>query len=158
MYTYWGSQKQFTYTSNEAVGGDQQLKTGQSTSRISHVEIMSYEETIDITGTSHSANSESLIPRHASSDSSMLYGEASSVKSLVTTNPKKEEEEEDLEEVVRVPSPSESLEVLDSKTRWLFIHCTFSKVHPPSPKKHKSTTTYRGKTTGSTPTPHAINN
>ncbi|KAE9973473.1 hypothetical protein BLS_003580 [Venturia inaequalis] len=127
--TVWGSQRQFVYSSggdDGQVHHDQRGKLSQTGARISHVEVMRYEETIN----HYTTTSENSAPLPQAPP--MAYGSfqgpnvesypVSSDGTISKQHVSPQEEEEEMEEVVRSPSPSTSLELLDSKTRWLFVH------------------------------------
>lgn len=135
MYTtYWGSQEQFIYSSgvDDAKGQhEQEGKHSQTGARVSHVEVRRYEETINhYTTTSGDA---APLPRPIPAAFNSYHGmevnplPVSPNDAMSRKYGTPEEKEEEMEDIVRSPSPSTSLELLDSKTRWLFVHCTF---HP----------------------------
>ncbi|QDS69478.1 hypothetical protein FKW77_006403 [Venturia effusa] len=145
MYeTFWGSQKQFAYSSGVAVMSrgkvgkgqrGQRRKYSKTGTRCSRVEVMRCEETFEHYTTttenqysatfSHSAPPPPTKPK--SYDSLRRKGTTGPVPpdaliSAGNESSKEEEEEEEMEEIVRPSTPGSALELLDSKTRWLFVH------------------------------------
>lgn len=139
MYTtFWNSQKQFIYSSDVGDGKghhDERRKHSQTGGHTSHVEVMRYEETINHYTTTSSNAAPLPPPIPAAFDTfhgTNVDAHPVSSHNLIPRNdklPEEEEEDAEMEEVVRAPSPSASLSLLDSKTRWLFVHCTFHLPH-----------------------------
>ncbi|TID23591.1 fungal transcriptional regulatory protein [Venturia nashicola] len=126
--TFWGSQKQFIYSSgvdDRQVHHDQGGKHSQTGARYSHVEVMRYEETINHYTTASGNVAPLPQPTAAAFDTSRgadINTHSMSSNTLIPSTGEPPQEEEELEELVRPPSPSTSLELLDPKTRWLFVH------------------------------------
>lgn len=129
--TFWGSQKQFIYSSSGDDGQVQQDKGGkhsQTGARISHVEVMRYEQTINhyTTTSENAASFPHPVPNTFNTfNGSNVESYPVSSHSTISRQHESPQEDEEMEEIVRAPSPSTSLELLDSKTRFLFVHCMF---------------------------------